>query len=256
MKICLVSLDQKWEDKDFNIKRCEDFIKLAINQNSKLIIFPEMTLTGFSVRNISLAEDFNTSDTIKKFQTLAKKYTIFIMFGVTLSAPASKAQNALITVNNQGKILSKYIKMHPFSVAKEDEIYLAGNDLTITEIEDFKIGNSICYDLRFPELYRLYAQTINTHVNIANWPVDRIDHWNTLLKARAIENLCYMVGVNRTGIDGLGYKYVSSSIIFDPAGKECRPIFEKDELTIYEIDINEVAISRSKFPFLNDRKLK
>jgi predicted amidohydrolase len=118
-----------------------------------------------------------------------------------------------------------------------------------------KIGLSICYDLRFPELYRLYAkEKVDVMINIANWPVTRIEHWKTLLKARAIENQFYMIGVNRTG-DDPQYNYCGATAVFDPLGNE--QIMTDDRVGIFEVKLNldEVNRVRTDLPFLNDMKL-
>ena len=135
--------------------------------------------------------------------------------------------NSLIHINNKGELVSKYQKVHPFSFGNEDKNYSKGEKDWNTQIEDFKIGLSICYDLRFPELYRLYAkERVDALVSIANWPDTRIEHWRTLLKARAIENQCYMIGVNRVGKDPK-LNYVGYSGVYDPMGKELVSV--KDE---------------------------
>ena len=113
---------------------------------------------------------------------------------------------------------------------------------------------SICYDLRFPELYQQLSKSNLILVNIANWPNTRITHWKTLLKARSIENQSFMIGVNRTGSDGNGLEYEESSLVFSPSGEEIYPLEISDEIKIFDLDLNIAMDSRKRFPFKNDRK--
>jgi len=137
----------------------------------------------------------------------------------------------------------------------EDINYTAGDRTVITQIEQFKIGLSVCYDLRFPELFRFYGkEKVDLIVTIANWPIPRIEHWRTLLKARAIENQCYIAGVNRVGKD-LSHTYNGYSSVFDPMGNEIISLINKEEIIIANINIELVKETRNKLPFLDDIKL-
>jgi len=254
MQIALVSLNQIWEDKKANFELCESYILEASKNQVDLIIFPEMTLTGFS-NNISFtAEDFDESETIKSFLALAKRFNMGIIFGV-VARGKDKALNKSIFVNKDGGIIGDYSKIHPFSFAGEDKFFNAGNNLETMIFGDFKIGLTICYDLRFPELYSGLATKCDLIVNIANWPSKRVEHWNTLLKARAIENQIFIAGVNRIGTDGNNLEYIESSNIFNANGEEMK--FEKyEDMKIYEIDTNWTKEFKSKFNTTNDRKVE
>ncbi|WP_419673470.1 nitrilase-related carbon-nitrogen hydrolase [Aliarcobacter butzleri] len=254
MKIALASLNQFWEDKNSNIQLCEKYIQNASSKKVDLIIFPEMTLTGFS-NNIDLtSENFENSETIEKFSNFAKEFNIAIIFGVVIK-DNKKALNKCLFIDNFGNVLSDYSKIHPFSFSKEDKYFNAGNKLSAVEFKNFKIGLTICYDLRFPELYSSLAKECDLIINIANWPSKRVDHWNTLLKARSIENQIFMVGVNRTGIDGNGLEYIESSNIFNANGEELE--FEKyEDMKIYDIDVNFIKDFKNKFNTVNDRKVE
>jgi omega-amidase len=254
MKIVTVSLNQVWEDKQFNLKLCERYISESSQKNVELIIFPEMTLTGFST-NIELTmEDLEKSETVNSFIKLAKSYNIAILFGMVIK-DGEKALNQSIFINNQGELLGRYSKVHPFSFAGENKYFNAGNYLTIINFMNYKIGLTICYDLRFPELYSAYSKECDIVINIANWPKKRIDHWNTLLKARSIENQIFIIGVNRTGIDGNNLEYQESSNIFDANGDEVK--FEaKENMKIYNISKEFTYEFKNKFNTTNDRKVE
>ena len=149
-----------------------------------------------------------------------------------------------------------YRKIHPFSFANEEKYFSAGNDIVATNIGDVKIGLTVCYDLRFPELYRLYAkEKVDIIIDIANWPSVRVEHWKHLLKARAIENQCFIVGVNRVGVDGKSNEYNGCSGVFNPMGKEIVLVENDEKIIQSEIDIAEVNETRTKFRFLDDMKL-
>ena len=254
MKLALVSLNQVWEDKKSNLDLCKKYIKNASIKKLDLIIFPEMTLTGFSNSIRFIAENFENSETIKQFSNLAKEFNISVIFGVVIE-DNKKALNKCLFIDNLGNVVSDYSKIHPFSFSKEDKYFNAGNKLSMVEFKNFKIGLTICYDLRFPELYSSLAKECDFIINIANWPSKRVEHWNTLLKARAIENQIFMVGVNRTGIDGNGLEYIESSNIFNANGEKLE--FEKyKDMKIYDVDVNFTKDFKNKFNTVNDRKIE
>lgn len=253
MKIALVSLNQVWEDKKANLKLCEGYIQKATNENINLIIFPEMTLTGFS-NNISItAEEFENSKTIQSFSVFAKKFNIGIVFGV-VKQDENKGINKSIFVDCNGEILGDYTKVHPFSFASEDKFFNGGKKLSIVNFQGITLGLTICYDLRFPELYSALGKQTDIIINIANWPAKRIDHWNTLLKSRAIENQIFVIGVNRTGVDGNGLEYIESSHIFNANGEKLEFV-QLSDMKIFEIDTNWTKEFKSKLNTTNDRRV-
>ncbi|HMN50058.1 MAG TPA: nitrilase-related carbon-nitrogen hydrolase, partial [Ignavibacteriaceae bacterium] len=216
MKIALVQYSPVWENKSVSMEKLKSL--LAQTDAIDLLIFPEMTLTGFTMKSNDFAEELEGESYIF-FSSLAKEKKCAVMYGM-IEKGKKKNFNTLVHLNNQGKIISTYRKIHPFSYSTEDVFYGKGKNTVVTKVKGIKIGLSICYDLRFPELYRFYAkEKVHLIVDIANWPDTRIEHWRTLLKARAIENQCYVAGVNRVGNDPkLHYNGFSS--VFDPMGKE------------------------------------
>lgn len=253
MKIALVSLDQVWEDKESNLKKCEYYITSAFKENVDLVIFPEMTLSGYSMNIDFIAEDSSISKSIKNFQSFAKSYNMAIIFGVVFKE-SDKASNNLIFIEKSGNLQKCYTKIHPFSFACEDRYYIKGEKLAIAQIEEHKIGLTICYDLRFPELYSLMADECDFIVNIANWPKKRIDHWKSLLKSRAIENQLFIIGVNRTGTDGNGHEYEESSLIYDSNGIECESIKSFNNMKIFDIDKNSTIDFKNNFNTVQDKR--
>lgn len=252
MKISLVQYSPKWEDKNSNMIK----IRKILSQQSELgdlVIFPEMTLTGFTMNTIVMSEKLKGESFIF-FSEIANRNSTNVFAGM-IEQKGKNYLNTLIHCDAEGKLKKNYHKLHPFSFSSEDKFYNKGEELVVTKVEGWKIGLSICYDLRFPELFRLYAKMgVELIINIANWPDTRIEHWRTLLKARAIENQCYVAGVNRVGKD-LKLNYNGYSSLFDPMGKEVVSKKDKETILTADIDKNYVVEVRKRLPFLNDIRL-
>lgn len=253
MRIALVSLDQAWENKGENIQVCRYFVQKAKVQGAELVIFPEMTLTAFSMNTNNTAEERATSATVKLFKDLAKENQISIVFGVVFQ-DGDKATNNAIMVDGNGDIKGCYNKIHPFTFAGEDKVFRGGNEICVIKLEPMSLGLTICYDLRFPEIYSALANQCDLIINIANWPARRVNHWNVLLKARAIENQLFIVGVNRIGIDGKGLEYVKSSQVLNADGESLRPIMSEDNFDIFDIDPEFTGKFKKIFSTSQDRK--
>lgn len=251
LKIGLVQFSPVWENKSASQEKIENLLKQCNGLN--LLIFPEMTLTGFTMKSKEFSEELN-EETHLFFSTIAKKLKCAVFYGV-IEKGKRKNFNTLVHLNNQGLIINTYRKIHPFSYSKEDIFFGKGKEPILTKVKGFKIGLSICYDLRFPELYRFYAKDkADLIVDIANWPDTRIEHWRTLLKARAIENQCYAIGVNRVG-DDPKLHYNGFSSVFDPMGKEIVAVENEEKVIVAEIDRSYVENVRQRLPFLKDMKL-
>ncbi|MCX6174208.1 MAG: hypothetical protein NTZ27_05605 [Ignavibacteriales bacterium] len=252
MKLGLVQYSPVWENQEENILEIESLIKSA-NTNFDLLIFPEMTLTGFTMNSEKFAEEIDGIGT-QYFLNLSARLKTNIFAGI-IERDEENIYNSLVHFDSLGLIRARYRKIHPFSYAKEDQFYNAGNETVITQIDKIKFGLSVCYDLRFPELYRLYAkERVDVLIDIANWPIPRIDHWKTLLKARAVEDQCFMVGVNRVGTDPFN-NYNGCSAVFDPMGVEIVLVENEEKIIEAEIDLEKVNATQSKLPFLQDIKL-
>jgi omega-amidase len=251
MKIALVQYNPKWEDKESNKKKILQLVSDL--KETELIVFPEMSLTGFTMKSKEMAEGIH-GDSFRFFSVLAIEKSSHVMAGI-IERRNSRTYNTLIHIKPDGKLVKLYRKIHPFSYSTENEHYTAGVRPAITKIKKWKIGLTICYDLRFPELYRKYGKK-RTHliVNIANWPDTRIEHWRTLLRSRAIENQCYVAGVNRVG-DDPKLHYTGLSSLFDPMGKEIISVENEEKVVQADLDKNYVNEVREKFPFLDDIKL-
>lgn len=217
MKIGLVQSNILWENKQFNLNSSKDYFKQAKDNNIDLLLFPELSFTGFTMNT----KDFQESDfyTIHYISSLCKTYNINVGIGYIQSVEnSSKAQNNYAIISSSGDILCNYTKIHPFSHSNENNYYLAGNHIVTCNINDITISPFICYDLRFPEVFQVASKKCDLIVVAANWPESRKNHWTSLLIARAIENQCYVAGVNRVGI-GNNIYYSGNSVIINPLGE-------------------------------------
>jgi predicted amidohydrolase len=252
MKAGLVQFSPIWEDKKKSMTIIDSLVK-NIDSTTSLLIFPEMTLTGFTMNSKGVSEEID-GVTIKYFIDLALKMKIDIIAGI-VENDNKQYFNSLFHFTSEGLIKAVYRKIHPFTLAQENEFFSSGKEIVASNYNNHKIGLSICYDLRFPELYRYYAkQKVDLLINIANWPVKRISHWKHLLKARAIENQCFMIGVNRIGNDPF-QTYNGCSAVFNPMGEEIIICGNEENIFYADLNFEEVKAVRAKLGFLNDIKM-
>ena len=249
MKIGLVQYDPVWEEKGKNKEKLNSLLS-GISGEEKILIFPEMTLTGFTMKASNFAESLD-GESFEYYAGIAAKYKAHVLPGI-IEKKDGRFFNSLLHIDDSGKLISVYRKIHPFSYSTEDKHYARGTETVTTQIDDMKVGLSICYDLRFPELYRYYGkERAHLIVVIANWPDTRIEHWRALLKARAIENQCYVAGVNRTGKD-IKLVYNGYSSLFDPMGIEIVTNANEEKILTADIYQKNVEDVQNKLPFLND----
>lgn len=263
MKTALTQVNIIWEEKEKNKAVCERLVREAAMHQAELIIFPEMTLTGFTMNpekygehSLTQADGSRESGGAEEFfQSLSAKYGIAVLFGY-IEEKENNYYNMLELADGR-EILMKYAKIHPFSYGEEKMHYCGGDSIVYACIHGIYVGGFICYDLRFPEIFQISSRKNELICVIANWPEGRIEHWKTLLKARAIENQCYIVGINRTG-EGNGLYYPMSSMAFDPCGERI-DYKEKDSesetaLLYADIKAETVRQYRKEFPVKEDRR--
>lgn len=249
MRIALTQMDIVWEEKAQNRATCERLVREAAVKQAELIVFPEMTLTGFTMKPELYGEaDGETEDFFKK---LSRDYQIGIVFGY-IENRNGEFYNMLELVDG-GQTLMKYAKLHPFSYGEESRHYQGGSLIETACFRGITVGGFVCYDLRFPEIFQISSRKSQLIAVIANWPEARIAHWNALLKARAIENQCFILGVNRVG-EGDGLYYPASSNVFTPYGDALVPEGDSGELIVVDADMELVEIYRREFPVKADRR--
>lgn len=248
MIIALGQIDIIWEDMKRNMVKVERFAKKAKSLGAKVILFPEMSLTGFSMNVKKIA----SNDIQKWAQYVSRKYEIFLGIGyVTLKD--GKGLNNYSIISPTGTVCS-YSKIHLFSPGGENEHYVSGKDIVTCDILDVRITPFICYDLRFPYIFFLASENTDVFVIPANWPEKRKNHWVTLLKARAIENQCYVLGINRVGRDPKT-NYSGDTIAIDPFGEEIGKLSYIEGLLFVNVDQGKVKEVREKFPVFKDRRI-
>jgi len=250
LNIACIQWDIVWENKAANY----DIVKTMVNQANiapqSIIVLPEMFDTGFSLNIENTCDDQNSSKIF--LSTLAKQTQCTIIAGITIKNKNNKGENQSITISPKGEILCKYTKLHPFTLGEEDQYFDAGGQTEIFNIEDFTFAPLICYDLRFPETFRSTAlQGAHVYSVIANWPKKRADHFATLLKARAIENQAYVIGVNRTGSDP-NLDYAGGSQIISPIGEILACAGDQPTVIQATIRLASQLDYRQGFPVLND----
>jgi len=253
MKIALSLMNQVWEDKPANRILCDELAEKSLLHSVDLLIFPEMTLTGFTLATKTIAEEIKSSESLGYFTDLAVSKKMGVVAGLVLKEDEIY-RNCAVAFNREGDQLACYAKVHLFSFSGEDRFVSGGSSLSVFEYDGLRFGLTICFDLRFPVLWHVLSETCDCIINIANWPSKRVDHWQVLLQARAIENQVFVVGVNRVGIDGNQLEYEDSSIAFAPDGTRVDVQYIDRGLKIIEIEKKSLVRNQEEFPFRNDRK--
>jgi len=252
VRVCSAQITSTWEDPDHTLARVEEFTQHAANCGAKLICFPEQFATGWDPLPLKNIQDIHGT-IISSLQEYAKKYRIGII-GSLREKHDPLPKNTAIAIGSDGRILASYAKMHLFSFCHEHEGNTPGTDLGIFTLDSLTCGIAICYDLRFPELFRLYAQKGVQAVFVPSaWPQRRVRHWELFITARAAENQMYVIGVNTTGTTPVD-QYSGASMTADPQGAIVSRANEAEQLLFTDIDPGEVTRTRDGFPIENDRK--
>lgn len=249
MKIGIVQFDIAWEDKEENFRRIKKLIPERVDCD--IIVLPEVFNTGFSM-NPQVAEE-RGGKTERFLSGLASSLNTKVLAGYVVNSKG-KLKNTAALFSEKGEKIASYSKIHLFSPLGEDKVFIRGNRTVLFKINKTPCSVFICYDLRFPEIFRKVAEKVKVIFLIANWPQSRAEHWKCLLMARAIENQCFVVGVNRVGEDLNAIRYSGDSIVFDPWGNEIFNAFNKEGFFELKLDTNRVKEIREKFPFLKDRR--
>jgi len=272
LKVTVIQSDLRWEDRDANLSMFGEKIN-AVQESMELVLLPEMFSTGFSMHPAALAEPMD-GPSVAWMRSVATSKKI-ILAGSLIIEDKGNYYNRLIWMLPSGE-LGYYDKRHLFGYAGEDCVYTRGSKRLIASVKGWKINLLICYDLRFPVWarqavtvpFRLPENTPGAEsvsvsvlypgpeydvlVYVANWPQARAHAWKTLLQARAIENQCYVIGVNRVGKDGNGIGYSGESMIVDPLGEVIQTAGDHETTFSWVLDPDLLHQARKKFPFLKD----
>jgi omega-amidase len=251
LTVTIIQSDLHWQSKDANLQMFEQKIK-SIDEPTQLIVLPEMFTTGFTMEAQQYAETME-GPTVQWMTRVATENNI-VLCGSIIVVENQHYYNRFIWMQPNGTY-GVYDKRHLFAFAGEHKEFNAGNKKLITQINNVKINCNICYDLRFPVWVR---QSNQEHLQydlllyVANWPAKRSTAWKTLLQARAIENQCFVIGVNRVGEDGNGHLYNGDSMIINPLGEILYHKEKEEDVFTIELLINQISEIRSQIPFLKD----
>jgi len=253
LSITTIQTNLIWEDKEANLRQLADKIH-SIEERTEIVVLPEMFSTGFTMQPQLFAETMD-GETVEWMKTMASEKRI-VLTGSIIIKEEDKFYNRLIWMLPNGTC-GYYDKRHLFAYAGEDQHYAAGNKRLIASVKGWKINLQVCYDLRFPVWAR---QNMGEHstpeydvlMYVANWPERRSHAWKTLLCARAIENQCYVVGVNRVGADGKNINHSGNSLVIDPLGEVLYHKADEEDVFTIALEKERLEEVRTRFPFWRD----
>ena len=254
MNVIALQYDIAWEDKPANFAKIRKLLSEIVPAKGSLVALPEMFATGFSMKADTIAEEYG-GPTEQFLADTAREFGVGLLAGAAMRGRDGRARNKALVFSPAGELLVFYAKMQPFTPGGEPEHYQAGQKPVAFRWEDCTVSPFICYDLRFPEVFRAAAAAHRPElfVLIANWPEKRIQHWVRLLHARAIENQAYVVGVNRLGSDPY-YTYPGRSLVIDPQGEILADAGGREGLIRAQLDLAALRKYREGLPFLDDMK--
>ena len=253
MRIALIQCDIVFEDPDANLKRFGELTARAVDQGAELVVFPEMSATGYSLKPEKVAEP-EGGRVFQAFVELARERSVAVAFGQAV-ARDGRYFNACFVVDPGGRLVYRFDKVHPFSFTGEDRLYHAGDSLSTFQLspDGPRISGVVCYDLRFPELFTAAAADTDLFLVIANWPRERAEHWKLLLQARALDSLSFVAGVNRVGTGGK-LTYQGDSMVVGAWGETIAVAGPDEEVLLADIDPARVREVRAGFSLLKDRR--
>ena len=252
LRVTLVQANQICEDKEANFS---NYTLLLQGVETDLILLPEMFQTGFSMSTEVLKETFTESNSLQWLKDLAKNKNAAIYTSLIIEQEDT-IYNRGVFVYPNGDVQS-YDKRKLFCLAEEGKIFTAGGSETIVQYLGWNLQLQICYDLRFPEIVRNrilpnQRAAYDAILYVANWPSERASHWNVLLKARAVENQCYVLAANRVGIDQKNNHYIGDSQLISPLGEEMKLINDIESIKTFIIESTDLQLIHEKLPFLKD----
>ncbi|MBM4016153.1 MAG: carbon-nitrogen family hydrolase [Planctomycetes bacterium] len=250
MKVAGIQFDLAWEQPEENFRRAAPLLERAQAAGAELVLLPEMFATGFSMDAAKCAAAAAATRTFLREAALRLRLHVA---GGHAEPGVPRPFNALSLFAPDGGEPLHYRKIHPFSLAGEERAYGGGDTLPTATIGGVRVTAVICYDLRFPELFRAAAGRTDLFLVPANWPEKRRHAWRTLLAARAIENQCFVLGVNRIGVAG-GEPHAGDSALLDPFGEARAAASQAEAVVVGAVDAAEVAGVRERFPFRKDSR--
>jgi predicted amidohydrolase len=261
LRVALGEYDIGWHDPETSLERARALVADAARAGARLVVLPEMATTGFTMDTTQATPLAGGHSA--RLSAVAAEAGVWLVASVAATEPSAsgsagsarkdgtRAVNAAIVVDPTGAIVAVYRKQKLFAFAGEHEHYAPGSDKVVVTIDGVRIAPLVCYDLRFPELFRALAREVDAFILVANWPAARRLHWDTLTRARAIENQAYVVAVNRVGTGG-AITYDGGSIAWDPWGDPVPEARSPSGIRLVTVDPARVADVRGRYPFLKD----
>ncbi|MDT4937474.1 MAG: hypothetical protein QOG80_1145 [Pseudonocardiales bacterium] len=251
MRVAAVQHDIVWEDAAATQRHVQPLLAQAADSGARLVVLPEMFATGFSMAPERIAED-EGGPTETFLLEQAAGLGVHLIGSISQRGTDGRFRNNAIVASPDGGV-RRYAKIHPFSYSGEHEHYAAGDQHLTVEIDGLRVSVFVCYDLRFADEFWALAEATDLYVVPANWPSERREHWRVLLRARAIENQAYVVGVNRVGATK-SLDYVGDSAVIDPLGRVLTEASVGETVLSADVDVQVVQQVRAKLPFLPDRR--
>lgn len=251
LRVALGEYDTGWEDPETSLARAADVVAGATRRHARVVVLPEMCTTGFTMEPERWAEapDGPSAD---RLAALSRAHGVWILAGLAVREAPERCVNAAVLFDPGAGVTAVYRKQRLFAHGGEHEHYTPGDAPVVVTIEGVRVAPFICYELRFPELFRAVAADVDALIVIANWPMQRRAHWDALTRARAIENQCYVIAVNRIGAGGEA-TYDGGSAAYDPWGEPIG-IGGGGAATprVVDVEPSRVQRVRSRYPFLRD----
>ncbi|GAM13733.1 Aliphatic amidase amiE [Mesobacillus selenatarsenatis SF-1] len=253
-KIACLQMDIAFGNPEQNYKKASDLIHQANAQNPDIIVLPELWTTGYDLDNLKDTAEEEAQEAKVFFKDAAEKYNSHFIGGSVANKTEAGIENTLLVFDKNGEQAGIYSKLHLFKLMDEHLYLAAGKEKGVFSLDGHKFAGLICYDIRFPEWVRAHAlHGAEAMFVVAEWPIQRLEHWRALLIARAIENQCFVVACNRAGSDP-NNKFAGHSMVIGPWGDVIAEGGEGEEILLAEIDLDEVKEARSKIPIFADRR--
>lgn len=253
MKIGCIQLNVRFGKVDENYERAEKFIRQAAEGGAEIIVLPEMWNTSYALEQLAELADDEGKRTKAFLSQLAKELNVHIVGGSVAVRQGEQFYNTMYTYNKAGELVGEYSKAHLFRLMDEHKYLQAGDAMNRFTLGDLEAAGAICYDIRFPEWLRAHAlQGAKVLFIPAQWPTPRIDHWKVLLQARAIENQCFVIAVNR--LSNKVENFNGQSMIIQPWGEVVWTGADDEEVAIVDVDFSIVDEVRTRIPVYDDRR--
>lgn len=254
LKIGLVQMNIALAQVEKNVEKAEKYVQEAAAKGVRLLVLPELWTTGYALENIAALSEEISGYTAQRIASWAQTHQMCIVAGSIPIRRSHGVTNTTLVFDQMGNMVAQYDKVHLFQPMAEDQYLLPGDNTTLVDLWGWKCGLMICYDLRFPELSRALTNAgAELLIMPSEFPEPRIGHWQTLIKARAIENQLFFLGVNRVGQDNQN-QFFGHSMAVGPWGEVLNNETDQEELIVVTISKSQIIEARNKIPCLRDRR--